>query len=413
MRQTLILFFMLFVVIACTDASDATPTAIPLSETPLPSFTFTPSPTATATPTGTPSPTFTSTPEPTLTPTPTPLGGGSEKLVYSLGINNNPIYPLRGRWDVFVSGIDGSNPLIITEDLKNDFNIIEDISPDGEKILVSSRSNGMQDGDLYVFDIDGSRPIKLTNRYKYYMFIPSFWLSDGSKIIFIGKNSSGYAIYSINPDGTDLTLITKPETRPLGIIPTHDETVIYWQNGCDNGLPSCVKEYRKTSIDGSYEEIVWDDLVVIEASRQVDRFIYYRGNAASEVYIANLDLSNELTSGKSSCSPCEFLSPDGNKLLLKKYELKESGLDSSDINNYNVSAHLWDFEPFSVIELPSQLDISNHLPEYRFDAVWSHDSRLLMLTGNFSPKILDVDAMEIIYELPDSLKKAQFFHWAP
>ena len=238
-------------------------------------------------------------------------------------------------------------------------------------------------------------------------------MNDGSHIVLVSKEGNENVIFVLNPDGSEPVRITKPGTNPTIVIPTYDNEVVYWLNyQCENGVQYCY-QFRKTNLDGSDEEVVWENVRwPVVASHQINQFIFPLTDKIfslmDKMYAANLDLSNKIEIGDSSCTWCYYLSPDGNKLLRVTHR------ESSDpeVSNSWV-ASLRTFEPDTVIELPQQFDVSTHLPEYKFDAAWSPDSRLLLLTGNFTPIIIDVETMEVIIVLPDSFKKAQFFHWVP
>ena len=115
--------------------------------------TFTPTPTTTNTPTLTPTPTATatqtSTPTPTLTPTPTQIGGGAGRFVFALGKEEfaERFPDLEGDTNIFIANTDGTNLLAVTNRMEG-YNTIQDISPDGTKILISSSASGTF-GNLY------------------------------------------------------------------------------------------------------------------------------------------------------------------------------------------------------------------------------------------------------------------------
>ncbi|MGB2808444.1 MAG: hypothetical protein WBC22_11920, partial [Sedimentisphaerales bacterium] len=145
-----------------------------------------------------------------------------------------------GDLDIYVMDSDGSNQLRLTYVLGGN-NIEPDWSPDGSKIVFSS---GDDDYDIWVTSADGSEPFptRLTDesyderspawRYKedkilyhdWYgtMYImnedgsgqtalvagsdPS-WSADGTKILFSSKPYYGGEIWTMNPDGSNKTLL--------------------------------------------------------------------------------------------------------------------------------------------------------------------------------------------------------------
>lgn len=236
-RLKLLLLFALLIS-SCAPAVTATPTSTPTN-------TMTPSPTATRTPS----------PTPTITPTPTQIGGGSGKLIfeYYKAAYEKAFPDLKGELNVFTSNWDGTNLTPITNGL-NGFNRINSISPDGRMVLVSSRSGLLGKDALYLINLNSTEnePIKLASQ----LDGQAIFLDD-ARIVYIGKGSNGYGIYTINIDGTNQTKIGSPTVKTWTGIESADKTRVYWIGS--------KKEYFKDSsgslyMYGDYGGLWWTNI---------------------------------------------------------------------------------------------------------------------------------------------------------
>ena len=115
-----------------------------------------------------------------------------------------------GNGEIYVMDDDGGNPVNLTQSPGDDQ--YPAWSPDGSKIAFGSNRDG--DYDIYLMDADGGNPVDL---------LPSpggdyfpTWSPDGSKILF-ALGSSPAQLYTIAPDGSNLTLLpSTPDTVKCG-----------------------------------------------------------------------------------------------------------------------------------------------------------------------------------------------------
>jgi Tol biopolymer transport system component len=131
---------------------------------------------------------------------------------------------------IVVVDADGENPKILSDDSSSE--TWPSFSPDGKKIAFASGrdgsvpyGDGFTNTDIYVMDTDGKNIKRLTNTKTALMNYPSF-SPDGNKIIFVSTsnvNGNTKGIYSMNSDGSNLTLIkensgttTAPRYSPDG-----------------------------------------------------------------------------------------------------------------------------------------------------------------------------------------------------
>ncbi len=161
--------------------------------TATPTVTGTP-PTATPTRTGTP-PTATS----TVTSTPNVITQGI--IAFGSDKAGN-----RDIWRVNADGTERKN-LTLTSPQKDDYPVY---SPDRTKIAFASNRDG--NFEIYVMNADGSAPLRLTNNVG--MDIAPAWSPDGAKIAFVSeRNESQADVYVMNANGTGTIRITDSITE--------------------------------------------------------------------------------------------------------------------------------------------------------------------------------------------------------
>ncbi|MHA7056467.1 TolB family protein [Aquimarina sp. M1] len=117
----------------------------------------------------------------------------------------------------------------IIEKIKIDLTYFNDptFSPDGDKIVFrgsdkkSPRELGFTDA-LYVMDLSSKEMTKITShpdenagkQWTGYLAAAPRWRADG-KISFASKRENNYDIYTINPDGTEMTSVTPLENNQV------------------------------------------------------------------------------------------------------------------------------------------------------------------------------------------------------
>lgn len=210
-------------------------------------------PTATATPTSEPTKTFTPVPTstqtlvptPTITPTPTQVGGGSGRLLFASTKDgyHNAFPDLQGEANIFTANMDGTNVIPVTNGLEG-YNYLMSVSPDGSNALITSTSNHKnKTASLYLANLDSPNiePIKLANGLpnSYGKNLTAKWIDD-SKIVYIGQGETGFGIYKINRDGTDLVNIYNYNNDGVNRKPFEflaiNGTRLYWDTRIEKNL---------------------------------------------------------------------------------------------------------------------------------------------------------------------------------
>jgi hypothetical protein len=184
------------------------------------------------------------------------MGGGTGKLIFEYYKNGyGKDFPqLEGESNIFTANLDGTDLTPLTNGL-NGYNMVADISPNGRYLLFFSipplytAIEGTS--GLYVLDLTAkdAQPLKLGSGIYDPGYKTAAWLDD-SRVIFINQVPGGWAIFSVNRDGTDNKRVSQKVNgiTTRGLLATDDKTRFFWL-GVDS-------DYRQqgiwwTSVDGS------------------------------------------------------------------------------------------------------------------------------------------------------------------
>ena len=209
--------------------------------------------TPTFTSTSTSIPTKTPTPTPTIVPTPTQMGGGSGKVIFTYSNDGfkDDFPDLQGKFNVFISNIDGTDLVPLTNGGKTG---VEAISPDGSKVLLSEFTGARKkdtNAKLYVFDLNDidSEPVHLVSHFSNNSYAPAAAFLNNSEIVYLGGGEEGYGFYVMNIDSFEARKLKPYTENPETILGVNEERVYWYTRVKING-----GDYRAvswTSIDGS------------------------------------------------------------------------------------------------------------------------------------------------------------------
>ncbi len=109
---------------------------------------------------------------------------------------------LDGRWYVYTSGADGSNPTKLPESFDGN---APDWSPDGRSIIFTSNRSG--NDSIYMMNADGSNVRRLTPDDNHHD--NAAWSPDGARIAYSADLTGNNEIYVMNADRSGATNITR------------------------------------------------------------------------------------------------------------------------------------------------------------------------------------------------------------
>lgn len=104
-------------------------------------------------------------------------------------------------WEIYVMDADGSNKTNITN--HPDIDQYPAWSPDGTQIAFSTLRNGDVDFEICTMNADGTNQLVITANLIHE--VSPWWSPDGTRILFCTNATSNNEVYTIDPDGTNLT----------------------------------------------------------------------------------------------------------------------------------------------------------------------------------------------------------------
>lgn len=199
---------------------------------------------------------------------------------------------------------------------------LEDVSPDGQRLLVSQERN------LLIVDLQGELQAALSDSLLDTGSRDAYWLSE-RQVVFIGAQGEGAYIYLVDPESGELAQVTGDEFQPSSLTRTHDPEYIYWMEGDISGAGLFNLGSWRSRIDGA-EHIPLDVSVYSPNGAYQAYWVTAdpaesgEGGVAQEFYIANADGGAAVKLSRLELAEKEFLSfyeglwsPDGKLLLLE------------------------------------------------------------------------------------------------
>jgi dipeptidyl aminopeptidase/acylaminoacyl peptidase len=133
-----------------------------------------------------------------------------------------------GNAEIYVMGVDGSNPVNVTNHAASDYGVTW--SPDGTRLAFRSDRDG--NAEIYVMDVDGSNPVNVTNQPGSSEWAPD-WSPDGTKLIFVSNRDGNGEIYGMNADGSNQVNLTNNSGGDYGPRWSPDGSMISFQSDRD------------------------------------------------------------------------------------------------------------------------------------------------------------------------------------
>ena len=190
------------------------------------------------------------------------MGSSMGKLIfqYSKEGYEKEFPELKGDSNLFIVNWDGTNLTPVTNGLL-DYSALKSVSPDGRKALLffAPENYTATEGTsiLYVLDLESKdpQPIKLASGIFESTYTTATWL-DNSHVVYIDQVPGGWAIFTINSDGTDPKRISQKVNgiTPREIFITADQSRIYWLGVDASSKGWTHKGIWWTSIDGAQQE---------------------------------------------------------------------------------------------------------------------------------------------------------------
>ena len=107
------------------------------------------------------------------------------------------------QWDIWLIDTTSGEKTQLSSDTPNDSSPV--FSPDGTKLLFTSRDRAQPERDIWVMDADGTNMVRLTDDPA--AESSAHWSPDGSQIVFRSKANGTNDIWIMNADGTQAELL--------------------------------------------------------------------------------------------------------------------------------------------------------------------------------------------------------------
>src|SRR5574341_596081 len=243
------------------------------------------------------------TPSPTSTPQPTPIGGanwlvfdtwkiradrrcGPFEAYYLHKCDNNHRHSSMG---IYLIRTDGTGQ----KQIAGPDHFLVDVSSDGQKIL-AIKGHKFDPGlhlELYVLDIDGSRPLLLSDQIPADISAPAFFLSDGKQIAFIATENGEDHIFLIKSDGSGLQRVTAEgsEPWPLGLVKSNDDTKIYWDRRDGSPYSPYTDYYWSINVDGTNRQQINTEKFILPAFSPAGTYMAYLSACSYHLIVSKRD----------------------------------------------------------------------------------------------------------------------------
>ncbi len=209
--------------------------------------------------------------------------------------------PNASRWELWIQDLKGGRTVLKTP---SSYVSSPAISPDGKRIVFSTRGREAVDSDIFVANLDGSGMRNLTNHPG--IDTSPAWSPTGQQIAFISDRSGGPQIWVMEADGTNVRRLIvegghcdSPDWSPDGRLIVYSwQAPTQWKHDIYVIEVATGKIYQLTSGSASHENPHWSP---------DGRHIVFQSNrtGSKQIFIMNADGKNmrQLTTYGSNESP--------------------------------------------------------------------------------------------------------------
>lgn len=293
-----------------------------------------------------------------------------------------------GNSEVYISNIDGSNAINLTNNPAND--IGASWLPDGSKISFASDRTGNL--DIFTINADGTNLVNVTNSPENEG--PPIYSPDSSKFITGRNDGSNYSGLIMNANGT-IIVETSPENFINGPVWwSSDSTKVVGQTQVGGYY-----QIYTMNADGTNQQFVTSGNMlhtfptISPDGTKIAYFVHDGNISPAEIYVANFDGSNPTSITVSSPTPSSsgliLWSPDGSKLLyssdvdgnLDVYSVPSSGGTATNLTNNNANnGAIW----LSNSQIILETDTDGNKELYIMNADGSNKVNITANSGNES-----------------------------
>ncbi len=173
-------------------------------------------------------------------------------------------------------------------------------------------------GDIYSMDIDDPEPTRLTTDKR---TREAVWSPDGNKIAFVGFLESGFEIFVMEADGSNITQLTNNTANDSQIAWSPDGAKLAFVSDRDGNREVYVMNAVGTNQTNLTNYVGWDDQPAWSPDSSQLTFVTDRDTDDWQLYLINVDGSglNQITQN-TAINKLPAWSPDGTKIAFSRSE---------------------------------------------------------------------------------------------
>ncbi|NMB56240.1 MAG: hypothetical protein GYA15_16235 [Leptolinea sp.] len=248
---------------------------------------------------------------------------------------------------------------------------LQAVSPDGRQILFN------RGADLFLAALDGSQPKLLTNRFLDRGSTSVAWLSDGKSVVFLAEQGDSSLLVLYPLDGSGWKRLSPAGVQPVALFPSGETGRVFWEAGNCQTMDACQPTGVYVSgLDGSSAEFLPGAAKVEFSTGQPWMAVESKStDGKSQISLATMDLKTLRPLENIGDILLDFSwSPDGTRLSLLTLQRSDYSGQWLDVRNLVINT-----QDMGTKILPSTSGMNPR-------AVWSPDSRSLLLTGTLHEK---------------------------